>query len=128
MEPGRLVLDSVVRVAGRTAATVHRDMKRAVDSLASIAAVAPLLGFLIVLEGIASSFVGCGGEKWTCLAAGVERLANAIARGTLGLLVGIVSSMCYQHLQRRLAEAGMELRCAILELANSLAVLPRQQQ
>jgi hypothetical protein len=46
MVSDRLVLDSVVRVAGRTAASVHCNLKRGVDHLATVAAVAPLLALL----------------------------------------------------------------------------------
>jgi biopolymer transport protein ExbB/TolQ len=124
MVSDRLVLDSVVRVAGRTALSVHGQLKRGVNSLATVAAIAPLLGLLITVDGIVSSFVGCGGEKWTCLAAVVERLSNAVARG---LLVGIVSSLCYRHLMSRLDEFVTEMRCMTLELADILATRSRQK-
>jgi biopolymer transport protein ExbB/TolQ len=79
------------------------------------------------VEGIVSSFVGCGGEKWTCLAAVVKRLSNAVARGALSLLVGIVSSLCYRHLMSRLEKVVMEMRCMTLELADILATRSRQK-
>jgi biopolymer transport protein ExbB/TolQ len=66
-------------------------MKRGLKTLATIASVAPWLGLLITVIGIVGSFVGCGGEKSTCMAAIVDRLANVIARSALGLLVGIIA-------------------------------------
>jgi biopolymer transport protein ExbB/TolQ len=127
MVSDRLVLDSVVRVAGRCAVSVHEELKRGVNGLATVAAIAPLLGLLITVEGIVSSFVGRGGEKWACLAAVVERLSNAVARGALGLLVGIVSSWCYRHLMSRLDDFAMEMKCMTLELADILTTFPRQR-
>jgi biopolymer transport protein ExbB/TolQ len=121
MVQDRIVLDSVLRAVRRTEVSVHVEMKRGVGHLATIAAVAPLLGLLITVEGIVSSFVGCGGEKWACLAAIVEGLANSIARGALGLLVGIGASVCYQHLRSTLDDFTVEMKCMTLELSNSLA-------
>ena len=117
----RAVIDAVMRAAARSAAAVHGEMKRGVNSLATITCVAPFLGLLITVEGIYGSFVGCGGEKWTCLAAMVDRLSNAIARGALGLLVGIVSFWCYQYLQSRLEYLDIEMKDMTLELAHALA-------
>src|SRR5882724_6714214 len=65
----KAVIDAVMRAAQRSAAGVHIEMKRGINSLATITCVAPLLGFAITVEGIVDSFVGCGGEKWACLAA-----------------------------------------------------------
>src|SRR5262245_55414740 len=117
-------IDAVMRAAVRCAATVHADMKRDVNRLATIASIAPLLGLLITLEGIVDSFIGCGGEKWTCLAAVVGRLSNAMARGALGLVVGILSSLCYRYLQSRLEEFDVEMKTMTLALVNVLAALP----
>ena len=100
-------------------------MKRGVNSLATIASVAPFLGLLITVEGIVFSFVSCGGEKSTCLAAVVDRLSNAIARTALGLLVGIPSLWCYRYLRGQLEDLDVEMRNAALELANVLSWLVR---
>lgn len=92
--------------------------------MATVAAVAPLLGLLIAVNGIEGSFVACGGEKWACMAAMVDRLSNAIARGALGLLIGIVALLFYRYLRSRLDDFNTEMRCTILELANALAKFP----
>ena len=72
----RAVIDAVIRAAGRSEATVHDEIKRGLNSLATITSIAPLLGLLITVEGIAASFAGCGGEKWASIAAVVDRLSN----------------------------------------------------
>jgi len=118
----RAVIDAVMRSARRSAAAVHVEMKRGLSSLATISSVAPLLGLLITVEGIAASFVGCGGEKWTCLAAVVDRLSNAITRGTLGLFVGTLS-LLYRYLQGRLEGFDIEMKNMTLELANALTAI-----
>jgi biopolymer transport protein ExbB/TolQ len=100
-------------------------MKRGVNCLATVAAVAPLLGILITVDGIVGSFIGCGGEKSICMATVVDRLANAIARGAIGLLVGILASLYYRYLQAKLEGLDMEMRNATLELANALSLLLR---
>src|SRR5262249_47187748 len=120
------VMDAVMRAVGHSAAGVHREMKRGVDSLAMIATVAPLLGVLATVEGINGSFVGCGGEKWTCLAAIVDRLSNAIVSAALRLLVGILSFFCYRYLLGRLEDLDLEMRAATLELMNALASIDRR--
>jgi|SRR5260370_41264014 biopolymer transport protein ExbB/TolQ len=102
-------------------------MKRGVNSLATIASVAPLLGLFITVEGIVFSFVSCDGEKSTCLAAVVDRLSNAIARTALGLLVGIPSLWCYRYLRSQLEDLDVEMRNAALELANVLSGLVRRR-
>ena len=110
-----------MRAAERSAAGVHQKMKRGLNSLATITCVAPLLGFGITVEGIVESFVGCGGEKWTCLAAVINNLADAMTRSLLGLLVGILSFLIYRYLQGRLQQIDFEMKTATLELANTLS-------
>jgi biopolymer transport protein ExbB/TolQ len=92
-------------------------MKKGVNSLA----IAPLLGMLITVDGIVGSFIGCDGEKSTCMAAVVDRLANSLDRCAIGLLVGILASLCYRFLLARLEELDVEMRNATLALANALS-------
>jgi biopolymer transport protein ExbB len=98
-------------------------MRRGLNGLATIASVAPLLGMLITVEGIVSSFVGCGGQKWTCLAVIVENLSKAVVRAALGLLVGILSLVCYRYLRDRFADLTVEMENATLALANTIAAM-----
>jgi biopolymer transport protein ExbB/TolQ len=92
-------------------------MGRGIGRLATIAAIAPLLGLVITVEGITHSFVGCGGEKSACMAALVERLANSVTRSAIGLLVGVMSLLCYRYLRTQLDGFAGEMKCMTLELA-----------
>jgi len=122
----KAIIDAVLRAAGRSAATVQCDLKRGVNSLATIASVAPLLGLLITIDGMVSSFGSCGGERSTCIAAVVGALSDAIARSGIGLLVGIVSLWCYRCLQSELDDFDVEMKNTTLELANALCGLLRR--
>ncbi len=102
-------------------------MKRGVNSLATIASVAPLLGLLITVEGIVFSFVSCGSQKSVCMAAMVDRLSNSIARNALGLFVGILSLWFYRYLRGKLEDLDVEMKNAALELANELSGLLRRR-
>ena len=93
------------------------------NSLATIAAIAPLLGILITVDGIVGSLIGCGGEKSICMAAVVDRLANSIARCAIGLLVGIFASLCSRFLEAKLEDLDVEMRNTTLDLANALSKL-----
>jgi biopolymer transport protein ExbB/TolQ len=116
------LLDAVRRHSLRAAAAVHQDLHRGLNSLATIAATAPFLGILGTVPSIVGSFVGCGGEKWTCLAAVVLNLSNAIVPTALGLLVAIPALWCYKHLSSRVEAFDLEMDGASLDLVNRLAV------
>jgi len=57
------VLDAVKRASARAAIAVHAEMKRGLNSLASIAATAPLVGVFGTLLGIVNSFPALGTEN-----------------------------------------------------------------
>ena len=109
-----------LRAAERAAAAVHHDMRRGLNTLATIASVAPWLGLLITVIGMVGSFVGCGEEKSTSIAAIVDRLANAIARSALGLGVGVISLCFYRYLLGLLEGLDLEMRNLALELVNAV--------
>lgn len=108
--------------ARRAAAVTHLDLKRGLNSLATIAAVAPLLALLLTVEGILGSFIGISGSASSWLAAFAERLARAMVWCALGLPVGIFSLLCYRYLQTRLEEFVLEMESITLEFANHLSV------
>lgn len=116
-----LVIDAVLRAAGRAAAQVHVEMELGVDSLATIASVAPLLGVQMTLFGVYGSYVGTG-EKTAIMAATLGNLAEAITRVVMGLGVGIVALWFYRYLRGELARLDLDMRNAILELANTLSL------
>jgi biopolymer transport protein ExbB/TolQ len=72
---------------------------------------------------IVNSFVGCGGEKSTCMAAVTLNLSNAIIPTAAGLLIATLASWGNRYLCVQLEVFDMEMRVATLELANSLSLL-----
>jgi len=124
----RALADAVLRAADRAAVAVRQDMKRGLNGLATIASVAPWLGLLITVIGIVGSFVGCNGPKLSCMAAIVDRLANALVRGALGLLVGINAFCFYRYLLSQLEGLEIEMRNMAAELANAVSVSLRRAQ
>ena len=124
----RALDDAVSRAAERAAVAVRQEMKRGLNTLATIACVAPWLGLLITVIGSVGSFVGCGGEKSTCMAAFVDHLANAIARSALGLLVGIIALCFYRYLLSQLEGLDIEMRNMALELTTAVSLSLRGDQ
>lgn len=122
------IIDAVMLAAERAANSAHEEMKRGLNSLALITSIAPLLGLLITLDGIFGSFMSVGTEKSTALAMVADRLSNAVARSALGLLVGILSLVCYRYLEARLADFVIEMRNTTLDLANALSALPKPRR
>ncbi len=119
-----VVMEAVMRAVERACAVTRARFRRHVNSLATVAVIAPFLGLFATLLGIVGSFTGCGGEKSTCMAALASNLSYAIARCSLGLFVGILSYCSYHLLCRQLEEISLEMRSATLELANALCLLP----
>jgi biopolymer transport protein ExbB/TolQ len=114
----RAVILATVRAAERAAAEIHLDMRRGVNSLATIASVAPWLGLLITVIGIAGSFRVCGGPRSFCMGIVADGLSDALARAALGLLVGIFALWCYRYLSGQLEQLDVEMRSITLELAR----------
>lgn len=108
----------------RAATVVQARFRRRVDSLATIAVIAPLLGIFITLPGIIGSFGSYGGEKSGILAGIAIHLSYAIARSAAGLMVGLISYWIYRYLCQELDELALEMKSATLELANALCLLP----
>jgi biopolymer transport protein ExbB/TolQ len=72
--------------------------------------------------GLFNSFPGCGGEKWTCMAAIAERLSESIMPAAIGLAAAITASWGYEYLSARMADFDIEMRNAACDLPDSLAV------
>jgi hypothetical protein len=108
----------------RSAAIVHRQMRQGLNSLATVAYIAPLVGIFGTLIGIVNSFPGITGEKHTVMMATFARLSDACVPTALGLLVGVPSLWFYKYLADRLACFDREMENASLELVNLLIVCP----
>ena len=114
-------IGTILLAGERAAVSVHHDMKRGVNGLATIASVAPWLGLLITVIGIVGSFPGCDGPRSFCMAVVPDGLADALARAALGLGVGIMSLCFYRYLLGQLENFDIEMQNMALELANAAA-------
>jgi len=82
----------------RSALVTHGEMKRALDSPATIAAIAPLVGLFGAVYGISDSFPGLGTDRATALGAIAQRLLIAGVTTALGLAVALLALWCYRYL------------------------------
>jgi biopolymer transport protein ExbB/biopolymer transport protein TolQ len=83
-------IQAVERATKRAEAAVHGDMKRGLNSLATIASTATLIGLLgAVAQMYFHTFYSCGGNWSSCIAPIGGRLAEAMSLAALGLLVAI---------------------------------------
>ena len=92
------------------AARVIHDLERYLNALGTIAGIAPLLGLLGTVLGmieIFSSFMGAGMANAPILAAGISK---ALITTAAGLMVAIPALFFHRYLQRRIDElvVGME--------------------
>ncbi len=117
------VIEAVKRALRRSANVVHIDLKRGLNSLATIASAAPFVGLLGTLLGIANSFPGCGSEQSACMAAIFERLSESLVPTALGLLVAIPALWGYKYLSSQVEAFDTEMENASGELVNHLRYL-----
>ena len=101
-------LHSVRRASDRAAANAHQDFKRGVDSLASIAATAPLFGFLGTVELIVHSIPGMG-EKWALQAFILTNLPQSVWPMALGLVIATAAFWIRYYLTTRLDALDREM-------------------
>jgi hypothetical protein len=119
--PSFEALQAVRQASKRAAAGVHGEMKQGLTALATIASVAPFVGFFGTVFGIVNSFRGVDGSKSWIMAAVTELLSESIWPTALGLLVGLISLWFYKYLSGRLETLDREMDNASLELVNQLS-------
>jgi biopolymer transport protein ExbB/TolQ len=121
MIPDRQWIGAVERAMARAAATVHSEMKRGVDSLATVVAIAPFMGVFATVFGIVFSFGGVCGERTAAMAAIADHISQAFVPIALSLFVAIPAQCCYGYLKSRVETFDMEMANASLDLINQLA-------
>ncbi len=107
----------------RSAAIVHGDLKRGLNSLATIVSTAPWFGLLGTVVGMHYSFPSIGTEKTTAMAVYFELLSQALAPCAIGVMVAAVTMWFYRDLLTRLEIFDMEMETASVELVNGLSRL-----
>ena len=112
---------AVSQAGGTAGAHVAEQLQAAVDWLADIAAIAPLVGLLGTVLGMFQAFGGIANDiaanaKPVVLAAGVSQ---AIITTVFGLVISIPCLACHAFLRRRTAKriAGLETLAVILQKA-----------
>jgi biopolymer transport protein TolQ len=121
------VIEAVRRASVRVAALVHQEIKRGLNSLATIASIAPLVGLFGTVREMVNSFKGCGGERSACMAAVADGLSTSFVPAALGLLVAIPAVWCYNYLTSEMEALDMEMQNASVELVNSLVIHLRRR-
>ena len=116
-------LDAVRRASARSASLVHGEMKRGLNSLASIAATAPLVGLLGTAVGMLSAFGGSSTEKSSLMRWFAKYLSESLVPTALGLFVAVLGFCFYKYLLARLENFDIEMKNASLELIDELARL-----
>ena len=110
---------SVELALERALARTLADARRGVPSLAMIAATAPLVGILGVLEQILLVFRCCHKGIWWFVGIAAE-LSDALYPCAWGLLLGIVTHLAFRAFRAHAAALEMELRVAARELLGGL--------
>ena len=117
------VFRATERAMGRAASVAHEDLKQGLNTLATIASIAPFVGMLGTLWAIGfDTFFSLGTEKSTAMAMVAEGISRACVPTALGLLVGLQSLWAYRYLRSRLADFDREMADAPLSLVNQLAL------
>ena len=120
----RDALDATKRASARAATVVHGEMKRGLNSLPTIASVAPWFGVIGTILGIHSSFRGVNGSRQSILAAVAELLSEALVPTAFGLMVALAAMWCYRYLRARVETFDFEMESASIQLINDLSRCP----
>jgi len=118
-------LDAVKRASERSATIVHGEMKRGLNTLASIAATAPLVGLFGTVLGVFDVFRGVSIERSTLLRLYARSLSESLVPTALGLVVGVLAFCFYRYLVTRLENFDIEMKNGSLQLTDELARLQK---
>jgi biopolymer transport protein ExbB/TolQ len=123
-----IIIEAVMRAAKRSANAAHRELKRGLNSLATIASTAPLIGLFGTVLGIVNSFPGVTGDRRSNMATNFRLLADALLPTLLGLLVAVPSLWLYNWFGSEMQAFDLEMEAATLELANFLTIRLRHRR
>ena len=105
------VLDTVRRSIQRATALTSNDLKKGVNTLATIGSTAPFVGLLGTVVGVINAFVGIAST-------GSGGIAEALVETALGLFVAIPAVWFYNYLTSRLEYFNVEMDNSSSELVD----------
>src|SRR5512144_1819313 len=112
------VVDSVRRSIQRATALTANDLKKGVNSLATIGTTAPFVGLLGTVVGVINAFVGIASSGSGGIGAVSAGIAEALVETALGLFVAIPAVWFYNYLQSRLEYFNVEMDNSSSELVD----------
>jgi biopolymer transport protein ExbB len=112
------LLDSVRRSIQRATALTQSDLKKGVNSLATIGSTAPFVGLLGTVVGVINAFVGIAATGSGGLGAVSAGIAEALVETALGLVVAIPAVWFYNYLTGRLDYFNVEMDNSSSEMVD----------
>jgi biopolymer transport protein ExbB/TolQ len=112
------VLDTVRRSIQRASALTTNDLKKGVNTLATIGSTAPFVGLLGTVVGVINAFVGIASTGSGGIAGVSAGIAEALVETALGLFVAIPAVWFYNYLTNRLEYFNVEMDNSSSELVD----------
>ncbi len=112
------VLDTVRRSIQRATALTTSDLKKGVNTLATIGSTAPFVGLLGTVVGVINAFVGIASTGSGGIGAVSAGIAEALVETALGLFVAIPAVWFYNYLTGRLEYFNVEMDNSSSELVD----------
>ena len=112
------LVDSVRRSIQRATALTQSDLKKGVNSLATIGTTAPFVGLLGSVVGVINAFVGIASTGSGGIGAVSAGIAEALVETALGLFVAIPAVWFYNYLTSRLEYFNVEMDNSSSELVD----------
>jgi biopolymer transport protein ExbB len=112
------VLDTVRRSIQRATALTASDLKKGVNTLATIGSTAPFVGLLGTVVGVINAFVGIASSGSGGIGAVSAGISEALVETALGLFVAIPAVWFYNYLTSRLEYFNVEMDNSSSELVD----------
>ena len=112
------VLDTVRRSIQRATALTSNDLKKGVNTLATIGSTAPFVGLLGTVVGVINAFVGIASTGSGGIGAVSAGISEALVETALGLVVAIPAVWMYNYFTGRLEYFNVEMDNSSSELVD----------
>jgi biopolymer transport protein ExbB len=112
------LLDTVRRSIQRATALTTSDLKKGVNTLATIGSTAPFVGLLGTVVGVINAFTGIASTGSGGIGAVSAGIAEALIETALGLFVAIPAVWFYNYLTSRLEYFNVEMDNSSSELVD----------